>query len=93
MGILQWMESKVLDRQGRENYFKSLARGDKMKIGDLVKVTHKGNPTIGYIKKFGRYGRSYVMIVYLTGSHVGKERFFSEKEVLPINQLIGEERA
>lgn len=64
-----------------------------MKIGDLVKVTHKGNPTIGYIKKFGRYGRSYVMVAYLTGSHVGKERFFSEKEVLPINQLIGEERA
>ena len=64
-----------------------------MEIGDLVKVTHKGNPTIGYIKKFGRYGRSYVMIVYLTGSLVGKERFFSEFNVLPINQLIGEERA
>ena len=64
-----------------------------MEIGDLVKVTHKGNPTIGYIKKFGRYGRSYVMVTYLTGTHVGKGRFFSEKEVLPINQLIGEERA
>ena len=64
-----------------------------MKIGDLVKVTHKGNSTIGYIKKFGRYGKSYVMVTYLTGSHVGKERFFSALNVLPINQLIGEERA
>ena len=64
-----------------------------MKIGDLVKVRHKGNPVIGYIKKFGQYGKSYVMVAYLTGSHVGKERFFSEKEVLSIKQLIGEERA
>jgi len=29
----------------------------------------------------------------LTGSLVGKERFFSELNVIPINQLIGEERA
>ena len=65
-----------------------------MQIGDLVKVTHKGNPTIGYIKKFGRYGRSYVMVVYLTGSHVGKERFFSALNVIPISKrYIGEQRA
>lgn len=64
-----------------------------MKIGDLVKVYFKGCTTIGYIKKFGRYGKSYVMVVNLTGSDVGKGRFFSEKQVLPIKQLIGEERA
>ena len=64
-----------------------------MEIGDLVKVTHKGNRVIGYIKKFGRYGRSYVMVVNLTGSDVGKERFFSQNQVLPIKQLTGEERA
>ena len=65
-----------------------------MKIGDLVKVfNERGLNEMGYIKKFGRYGKSYVMVVYLTGSLVGKERFFSELNVLPINQLIGEERA
>lgn len=65
-----------------------------MEIGDLVKVfNQRGLNEIGYIKKFGQYGRTYVMVVYLTGSHVGKERFFSALNVLPINQLIGEERA
>ena len=65
-----------------------------MKIGDLVKVfNQRGHNEIGYIKKFGRYGRSYVMVVFLTGSLVGKERFYSELNVIPINQLIGEERA
>ena len=40
-----------------------------MEIGDLVKVTHERGPNeLGYIKKFGRYGRSYVMVAYLTGS-------------------------
>ena len=65
-----------------------------MEIGDLVKVfNQRGLNEIGYIKKFGQYGRTYVMVVYLTGSHVGKERFFSALNVVPINQLIGEERA
>jgi len=61
-----------------------------MEIGDLVKVfNQRGLNEIGYIKKFGQFGRSYVMIVYLTGPRVGKERFFSELNVIPINQLIG----
>ena len=65
-----------------------------MEIGDLVKVfNERGLNELGYIKKFGQFGRSYVMVGYLTGSHVGKERFFSENNLLPINQLIGEERA
>jgi len=65
-----------------------------MKIGDLVKVyNERGLNEIGYVKKFGRYGKTHVMVVYLTGSHVGKERFFPELNVIPINQLIGEERA
>ena len=65
-----------------------------MEIGDLVKVTHKGNRVIGYIKKFGRYGRSYVMVVNLTGSDVGKERFFAKLNVIPISKrYIGEQRA
>ena len=65
-----------------------------MEIGDLVKVfNHRGLNELGYIKKFGQYGRSYVMVVYLTGSLVGKERFFPELNVIPINQLIGEEKA
>ena len=65
-----------------------------MEIGDLVKIfNERGLNELGYIKKFGQFGRSYVMVVYLTGSLVGKERFFSELNVIPINQLIGEERA
>ena len=64
-----------------------------MQIGDLVRIfNERGLNEMGYIKKFGRYGKSYVMVVYLTGSHVGKERFFSENNLLPIKQLTGEER-
>ena len=66
-----------------------------MEIGDLVKVfNQRGLNELGYIKKFGQYGRSYVMVVYLTGSHVGKERFFSALNVIPISKrYIGEQRA
>ena len=65
-----------------------------MEIGDLVKVfNQRGLNELGYIKKFGQYGRSYVMVVYLTGSRVGKERFFPELNVIPIKELLGEERA
>jgi len=54
-----------------------------MQIGDLVKVfNERGLDEMGYIKKFGRYGKSSVMIVYLTGSCVGQEQFFSENNVL-----------
>jgi len=64
-----------------------------MKIGDLVKVfNERGLNELAYIKKFGRYGKTHVMIVYLTGKLTGQEQFFSENNVLPINQLIGEER-
>jgi len=65
-----------------------------MKIGDLVRIfNERGLDEMGYIKKFGRYGKSYVMVVYLTGSQIGSERFFSENNLLPIKQLTGEERA
>ena len=59
-----------------------------MKIGDLVKVfNERGLDEMGYIKKFGRYGKSSVMIVYLTGSCVGQEQFFSEFNVLPLKKV------
>ena len=62
-----------------------------MKIGDLVKVfNERGLDELGYIKKFGRYGKSSVMIVYLSGRCIGQEQFFSEFNVLPIKQLTGE---
>ena len=65
-----------------------------MEIGDLVRIfNERGLNEMGYIKKFGQYGRSYVMVVYLTGSQIGREQFFSENNLLPIKQLIGEERA
>ena len=53
-----------------------------MKIGDLVRLfNERGLDEVGYIKKFGRYGES-VMIVYLTGRCIGQEQFFSENNVL-----------
>ena len=65
-----------------------------MKIGDLVRIfNERGLNELGYIKKFGRYDKSHVMIVYLTGRCTGQEQFFSEFNVLPIKQLTGEERA
>ena len=65
-----------------------------MQIGDLVRVfNERGLNELAYIKQFGRYGKSHVMIVYLTGRCTGHEQFFDELNVIPINQLIGEERA
>lgn len=65
-----------------------------MQIGDLVRIfNERGLDEMGYIKKFGRYGKSYVMIVYLTGSCIGQERFFSENNLLPIKELTGEVKA
>ena len=53
-----------------------------MKIGDLVRVfNERGLDEVGYIKRFGRLGDSY-LIVYLSGSCVGQEVFFSENNVL-----------
>ena len=65
-----------------------------MQIGDLVKVfNERGLNELAYIKQFGRYGKTSVMIVYLTGKSVGQSVFFSENNVLPLKELTGEERA
>ena len=65
-----------------------------MEIGDLVKVfNERGLNELAYIKQFGRYGKTHVMIVYLTGKLTGQEQFFSEFNVLPLKELTGEERA
>tara|TARA_B100002019_G_scaffold130772_1_gene112344 strand:+ start:4003 stop:4200 length:198 start_codon:yes stop_codon:yes gene_type:complete len=65
-----------------------------MQIGDLVKIfNERGLNELAYIKKFGRYGKSSVMIVYLSGRCIGQEQFFSEFNVLPIKELTGEKRA
>ena len=65
-----------------------------MQIGDLVKIfNERGLNEIGYVKKFGRYGKTHVMIVYLTGKLTGQEQFFSENNLLPIKEPTGEERA
>ena len=46
-----------------------------MQIGDLVKVfNERGLNELAYIKQFGRYGKTHVMIVYLTGKLTGEER-------------------
>ena len=64
-----------------------------MQVGDLVRVfNERGLDEVGYIKRFGRLGDSF-LIIYLSGSCVGQEQFFSEFNVLPIKQLTGEERA
>jgi|TARA_R100000030_G_scaffold97023_1_gene85662 hypothetical protein len=54
-----------------------------MQVGDLVRVfNERGLDEVGYIKKFGRYGKTSIMIVYLTGRCIGQEQFFSENNVL-----------
>ena len=64
-----------------------------MQVGDLVRVfNERGLDEVGYIKRFGRLGDSF-LIVYLSGSCVGQEQFFSENNLLPIKELTGEERA
>jgi hypothetical protein len=64
-----------------------------MQIGDLVRVyNERGLNELGYIKKFGRYGKSHIMVVYLTGTCIGMYDFIPEKDLLPIKQLTGEER-
>ena len=65
-----------------------------MQIGDLVKVfNERGLNELAYIKQFGRYGKTSVMIVYLTGKCVGQSVFFSEFNVIPLKQLTGEVKA
>ena len=38
-----------------------------MKIGDLVTLSCKAFTGFGYVKGFGRYGDSYVLVGYISG--------------------------
>ena len=65
-----------------------------MKIGDLVKVSMRAFTGIGYIKGFGQYGDSYVLVGYISGSGYTKraEGFFPKKKLTLLKEVIDENR-
>ena len=61
-----------------------------MKIGDLVRTTGKAFTGIGYIKGFGRYGKSYVLVGYISGEGYTKckEGFFPREKLTLLKEVI-----
>ena len=61
-----------------------------MQIGDLVRITGRAFTGIGYIKGFGRYGNSYVLVGYISG--VGNDRrkqgFYSREKITLLKEEI-----
>ena len=56
-----------------------------MKIGDLVRTTGRAFTGIGYIKGFGRYGKSYVLVGYISGDgYTNQKQGFYAKEKLTL---------
>ena len=43
-----------------------------MKIGDLVTLNCRAFTGIGYIKDFGRYGATYVLVGFISGKGYSK---------------------
>ena len=61
-----------------------------MKIGDLVKVSMRGYTGIGYVKGFGQFGDSYVLVHYISGSGYfsATEGFFPREKLTPLKEVI-----
>lgn len=61
-----------------------------MKIGDLVKVSMRAFTGIGYIKGFGQYGDSYVLVGYISGSGYSKrtEGFFPKEKLTLLKEVL-----
>ena len=58
-----------------------------MKIGDLVKLNCKSFPGFGYIKGFGRYGKSYVLVAFISGKGYTKntQGYYPREELTLLN--------
>ena len=61
-----------------------------MEIGDLVKLTGRAFTGIGYIKSFGRYGKSYVLVGYISGVGITKrtESFYPKGKLTLLKEEI-----
>lgn len=65
-----------------------------MKIGDLVRLTGKCFTGIGYIKGFGQYGESYVLVGYISGDGFTKrtESFYPKGKLTLLKEVTNESR-
>jgi len=54
-----------------------------MKVGDLVSLSCKSFTGFGYIKGFGRYGKSWVLVAFIGG----KDYINSTQGYYPIQEL------
>jgi len=61
-----------------------------MKIGDLVRITGRAFTGMGYIKGFGRYGNSYVLVGYISGDGYTKQKqgFYAAEKITPLKEEI-----
>ncbi len=61
-----------------------------MEIGDLVRVTGRAFTGIGYIKGFGRYGNSYVLVHYISGGGYTKSKqgFYAREKIILLEEEI-----
>jgi hypothetical protein len=65
-----------------------------MKVGDLVKVSMRAFTGIGYVKGFGAYGHSYVLVGFISGSGYTKktEGFFPREKLTLLKEVLNENR-
>ena len=61
-----------------------------MQIGDLVRTTGRAFTGIGYIKAFGRYGKTYVLVGYISGDGYTrfKEGYFPKEKLTLLKEEI-----
>jgi hypothetical protein len=65
-----------------------------MIVGDLVKVSMRGYTGIGYVKGFGQFGNSYVLVRYISGSGYfsATEGFFPREKLTLLKEVLNENR-
>ena len=61
-----------------------------MQIGDLVRTTGRAFTGIGYIKAFGRYGKTYVLVGYISGDGYTKQKqgFYEREKITLLKEEI-----
>ena len=65
-----------------------------MVVGDLVRVSMRGCAGIGYVKGFGQFGKSYVLVHYISGSGYfsATEGFFPREKLTLLKEVLDESR-
>ena len=61
-----------------------------MEIGDLVRITGRAFTGMGYIKGFGRYVNSYVLVGYISGDGYTKQKqgFYPREKITLLKEGI-----